>query len=129
MERANMQTTVRRLAILAMFFGIALGQAVRVSAPPVEAQGTCSQETGFCINSPAILDYFRSRGGESTFGLPISREFTFLGFHVQFFQGQILQVQPDGSVRPMNLLDEGLMPVTRVNGSTFPAADPNLVSA
>jgi len=33
---------------------------------------------------------------------------------------------PDGSVAVMNLLQEGLMPATRINGSTFPAADPAL---
>jgi N-acetylmuramoyl-L-alanine amidase len=42
---------------------------------------------------------------------------------VQIFQRQILQLRPDGGVQTMNILDEGVMPYTRMNGSTFPAPD------
>jgi len=34
-----------------------------------------------------------------------------------------MQLNPDGSVATMNLLDEGLMPYTQINYSTFPAPD------
>jgi hypothetical protein len=37
--------------------------------------------------------------------------------------------KPDGGVATLNLLDEGLMPYTRINGSTFPAPDPAVVGA
>jgi hypothetical protein len=40
-----------------------------------------------------------------------------------------MQLMPDGRVTTMNLLQEGLMPVTRVNGSTFPANDTGMASA
>ena len=40
-----------------------------------------------------------------------------------------MQLQPDGSVQTLNLLDPGLMPYTRINGSTYPAPDPAIVSA
>jgi hypothetical protein len=38
-------------------------------------------------------------------------------------------LQSDGGVQTLNLLDPGLMPYTRINGSTFPAPDPAVVSA
>ena len=47
---------------------------------------------------------------------------------VQIFQRQILQLRPDGGVQTMNLLDEGLMPYTRMNGSTFPAPDQAIIN-
>ena len=40
-----------------------------------------------------------------------------------------MQLQPDGCVQTLNLLDPGLMPYTQINGSTFPGADPAVVSA
>jgi hypothetical protein len=118
---------MRRLAILMAFVVIAVGAAVVPGEDTAEAQPLCFNETGFCINNPAFQNYFNARGGVRTFGPPISREFTFLGFRVQFYQGHIMQIMPNGGVATMNLLDPGLMPVTRVNQSTFPAADPGLV--
>jgi N-acetylmuramoyl-L-alanine amidase len=47
---------------------------------------------------------------------------------VQIFQRQILQLRPDGGVQIMNLLDDGLLPYTRMNGSTFPAPDPTVIN-
>lgn len=79
--------------------------------------------TGFRISNDRFWEYYNLRGREKSFGYPISREFTFMGFTVQFFQGHIMQLQPNGAVQTMNLLQEGLMPATRVNGSTFPASD------
>jgi hypothetical protein len=40
-----------------------------------------------------------------------------------------MQLQPDNSVQTLNLLDPGLMPYTQINGSTYPAPDPTIVSA
>ena len=122
-------TRPRTGAILALAVALALAALLFSATRPTQAQGVCFQETGFCISNPAFQNYFDSRGGVSTFGYPISREFLFLGFRVQFFQGHIMQLQPNGSVATMNLLQEGLMPVTRVNGSTFPGEDPELIAA
>jgi hypothetical protein len=119
---------MRRLVILAGFAVLAAAAVLWPSGASTRAQANCFTQTGFCIDNPRFATYFNARGGADTFGFPISREFTFLGFTVQFFQGHIMQLQPDGSVATMNLLDEGLMPVTRVNGSTFPAADPAIVA-
>ena len=40
-----------------------------------------------------------------------------------------MQLQPDGSVRLLNLLDPGLMPVGSINFSRFPLPDPELVAS
>jgi len=85
------------------------------------------RETGYRINRDDLWRYFQDRGGLHTFGFPISREFTLLGFDVQLFQRGAMQAQPDGSVRLMNLLQDDLMPFTRINSSVFPAADPDLI--
>ena len=86
-------------------------------------------QTGYRITNDGFWDYFRKRGGARTFGYPVSRQFTLAGFQVQLFQRRLLQQMPDGSVVSMNLLDSGLMPYTRINGSTFPGQDPDLIDA
>ena len=60
--------------------------------------------TGYRISSPAILDYFQHRGAVRTFGYPVSNEFPLLGRRVQMFQRQVLQLAPDGTVSPADLL-------------------------
>lgn len=86
-------------------------------------------QTGYRIDNNAFWDFFQHRGNVRTFGYPVSRTFLLDGFQVQIFQRLVLQLQPDGSVGTLNLLDQGLMPYTRINGSTFPAPDPAVVSA
>jgi len=120
---------MKRVIILLAFLGLMIGAALWPSGQSIEAQGTCFNESGFCIRNAKFQEYFNLRGGKNTFGFPISREFPFLGFQVQFFQGHIMQLLPDGRVVTMNLLQEGLMPTTRVNGSTFPANDPAMAQA
>jgi N-acetylmuramoyl-L-alanine amidase len=86
------------------------------------------QQTGYRIGEDAFWDYFRVRGGVRTFGYPASNVFTLSGMKVQLFQRQILQLRPDGGVQTMNILDDGLLPYTRMNGSTFPAPDQAVIS-
>lgn len=83
-------------------------------------------QTNFRIDNDKFWDYFQKRGGVNNFGYPVSRTFTFMGKTVQFFQRRILEIEPDGGVGQMNLLDSSLMPYTTINGATFPAADPNM---
>jgi len=85
--------------------------------------------TGYRIDNDTFWDYFNKRGGIRTFGYPTSRTFTFLGFTTQFFQREIMQLAPDGSPRTMNILDPGMMPYTKINGSTFPGADPSMAAS
>lgn len=85
-------------------------------------------QTGFRIDNDKFFDYFQKRGGVNQFGFPISRTFHFLGKTVQFFQRRVLQINPDGGVGQLNLLDSGgLMPFTTFNFATFPPVDPNLI--
>ena len=85
-------------------------------------------ETGFAVDEPRIIEYFHRRGQVPTFGFPISRLVMFQGIKTQFFQRMIIQLWPDGSVRPLNLLDPGLLPYTQINGSTFPAPNERLAA-
>jgi hypothetical protein len=79
----------------------------------------------YCIEDPQFQDYFNRRGGVRTLGYPVSRAFTLEGFKVQIFQRVVLQVQ-GGTVARLNLLDEGVMPLTHANQSVFPAPDSSL---
>jgi N-acetylmuramoyl-L-alanine amidase len=105
---------------------LALGSpARRVAAQSADA--LYYPQTGYWVEDEAFRDYFRRRGGVRTFGYPVSNPFTLLGFRVQIFQRGILQQRADGSATTMNILDEGMMPYTRVNGSTFPAPDQEVI--
>jgi polysaccharide biosynthesis protein PslG len=83
-------------------------------------------QTGFRIDRDSFFDYFGHRGGVATFGYPVSRDFEFEGCTSQFFQRLVMQQCGTQGVGTMNLLDEGLLPYTRMNGSTFPASDTTL---
>ncbi|MCL5962071.1 MAG: beta-galactosidase, partial [Chloroflexi bacterium] len=85
-------------------------------------------ETGYRVGDDAFWDYFNKRGGLRTFGYPVSRKFTLLGYDVQFFQRRIMQKQANGSVSLLNILDPELMPYTSINGATIPASDPGLTN-
>ena len=85
--------------------------------------------TGYRIASPAILDYFQRRGGVRTFGYPVSNEFPLLGRRVQIFQRNVLQLAPDGTVSPADLLTPDVLPVTHIDGLTIPPADPDVMGA
>lgn len=86
-------------------------------------------ETGYSITNDRMQDFFDRRGGVRVLGYPISRELYFLGTRVQLFQRAVLQLQPNGSVGLLNILSDDLLPYTRINGSTFPAADQALIQA
>ncbi len=86
-------------------------------------------QTGFRIDNDTVWDYFNRRGGVSTFGYPVSRTFLLQGFTVQFFQRRIVQLDPTGRARLLNVLDPGLMPYTSFNGSTFPSIDSTVVGS
>jgi hypothetical protein len=117
-----------RVGALILSLTVLFATAVLPFRQPVNAQIVCYLETSFCIRNPAFEDYFHRRGGDRTFGYPVSREFPLLGFQVQFFQGHVMQLMPGGRVATMNLLDEGLMPVIHLNHSTLPDMDGTLVN-
>jgi hypothetical protein len=92
------------------------------AAPPQARDSQYYQQTGFRVDDQA-LNFFTSRGGVQTFGLPVSRLFTFLGCPVQVFQRLIIQLCPGQGPALINLLDPDIFPYTRVNGSVFPSPD------
>lgn len=110
----------RRIFALLVFLSVLLP-----AAPPAPAQaaGRFFPQTGYSIDDPHFQDYFDHRGGVRTFGYPVSRKFTLLGFPVQIFQRAVMQLYPDGRVQLLNLLDQGLFPYTTINGAVFPARD------
>jgi len=124
-KRRRASILIQALAAFAFLFGLV--------APPAHAQDAGRyayfSETGFGIDEAKVADYFAHRGRVKTFGFPTSRTFQFLGLPTQFFQRRVLQLGPDGSVRSLNLLDPGLLPYTRINGSTFPALDARLATS
>src|SRR6266508_1148031 len=115
------------MAAIASLVPLSLLGSGRALAQTDSTELTFFPETGFRLGNEQFADYFRKRGGLRTFGYPVSRAFLFLGTQVQFFQRQIIQLRPDGSVATLNILDADLMPYTRINGSTFPAADPAVI--
>ncbi|MDQ6674293.1 MAG: hypothetical protein M3069_26770 [Chloroflexota bacterium] len=86
-------------------------------------------QTGYRIDRDAFFDYFSRRGGLTTFGYPVSRDFQFQGCISQFFQRLVMQQCGTQGVGTLNLLEDGLLPYTRMNGSTFPASDDVTLSA
>jgi len=100
------------------------------AAPGASAQSSDPRffsQTNFRIDNDAFWDFFQRRGTVRTFGYPVSRVFRLDGFPVQIFQREVMQLWQDGSVHTLNLLDAGLLPYTRINGSTFPAPDPSVI--
>ncbi len=104
---------------------LALVASVALLVTPAAA--TPFPETGYSITNDKIQDYFDHRGGVRVFGYPISRELDFMGTRVQFFQRAVLQLQANGGVGLINLLSDDLLPYTHINGSVFPAANPQLL--
>jgi hypothetical protein len=102
------------------------GPATGAAAPAVARDARYSPQTGYRIDHDPFWAYFGARGGADTLGYPISRTFRFLGCTTQFLQRQLLQQCGAGPVQTMNLLDPELMPYSRINGSTFPAHDPEV---
>jgi hypothetical protein len=118
---------MKRVALLTAFVLVAMVSALAPPEKPTQAQANCFQETGFCITNPQFAEYFRLRGGVRIMGYPISRSFTLEGFEVQFFQRVVLQIQ-GGQVSRLNVLDPGIMPMTRANQSVFPGPDESIAS-
>ena len=115
--------------------GGAAAETVAASTPdpatpafvPIPNDARYFSQTGYRIGDDAFWNYFQVRGGVRSFGYPVSNVFVLFGMKVQIFQRQILQLRPDGGVQTMNILDDGILPYTRMNGSTFPAPDPGVI--
>ena len=124
---ARRRPSLPSLAVLLSLLLAALASTGAAAGPPSDAR--LFAETGYRVADDAFWDYFSHRGGERSFGYPVSRRFVLEGFPVQVFQRAVLQQAADGSVRPLNLLDPELLPYTAINFSQFPAADGALKAA
>jgi len=120
---------VRWVRWAGVLFVVLTATALMRPAAVSAAGGRYYAETGFSIDDPRFLDFFDRRGGVRSFGYPVSREFTLLGFPTQIFQRAIMQKAANGQVQLMNLLDPGLFPYTQVNGAVFPGVDAALVAS
>jgi hypothetical protein len=126
--RRTVSRAARTLGALALLLSVAAPTAPSAAAQQTQDARFFSQ-TGFRIDNDPFWDFFQHRGGVRTFGYPVSRQFKLDGFPVQIFQREVLQLWPDGGVHTLNLLDAGLMPYTRINGSTFPAPDQTVIGS
>src|SRR5215831_7276458 len=116
------RTTMARFrAFLSLLFAVTL---LAPSSLPASVASAAQQsdprffsQTNFRIDNDAFWSFFQGRGGVRTFGYPSSRSFKLDGFTVQIFQREVMQLQGDGSVQTLNLLDPGLMPFTNANSS------------
>src|SRR4030081_2923273 len=117
---------VRIVSAAALMLVLAVPAAPSVGAQTADAR--FFSQTGFRVDNDSFWDFFQHRGGVRTFGYPVSRQFKLDGFPVQIFQREVMQLWPDGGVHTLNLLDAGLLPYTKINGSTFPAPDPSVIS-
>jgi hypothetical protein len=116
---------------VSLVLGGVLGHSSSATAQPV-TPGTDPgffPATGYRISSPALLSYFQQRGAVRTFGYPVSNEFPLRGRLVQIFQRQMLEIAPDGSVTPANILDPDVLPISRIDGLSLPPTDPELLGA
>ena len=115
---------------VALVVGVLLGRSSFVSAQSL-GQGTDPTffpATGYRISSPAIYDYFESRGGVRTFGFPVSNDFPLLGHRIQIFQRQVLELRQDGTVTTVNVLEPDVLPIQNIDGLSLPAVDLELLA-
>ena len=122
-------TRLSRCLLLALIIAGLLAAYLPPASTSAADEGRLFPQTGFKIRNAQFLDFFDRRGGVRTFGYPTSREFTFLGARVQFFQRGIMQLRSDNTVATMNLLDAELMPYTQMNNATFPGVDANVTKS
>ena len=123
------RASVKRLPALAMAGSLLLLSIATPAASFAQADPRMFAQTGYRIDRDSFWDYFSHRGGVTSFGYPVSRDFQFEGCTSQFFQRLIMQQCGTQGVGTVNLLDDGLLPYTTMNGSTFPSADIGLTSA
>ena len=112
-----------RLVLGALFVTVVLLPSLAL-AQEQPADSRSFPDTGYAIANDAIWTYFNSRGGQATFGSPLSGEFTLADAQTQLFENAALQVQTDGSVAPLPLTQAGFLPFKGFDGLTVPVEDP-----
>ncbi len=134
-------TTDQRVTLSDKANGIVIADAVRwvpsapaAGAPAVapalpSADARFFEQTRYRIERDTFLDFFQKRGGVRSFGYPVSREFTLFGCQTQLFQRLAMQQCGGSGVGTLNVLEDGLLPYSRFNGSSVPPPDPALITA
>src|SRR5262249_2903893 len=121
-------SAVWRCTALLLLVAVSLSGTASAHTTGQSADPRFFSQTGYRIDNDAFWSFFQQRGNVRTFGYSVSRTFMLDGFQVQIFQREIMQLQPDGGVQTLNILDPGLMPYTNINGSTYPGPDPALAA-
>ncbi|HEX8968697.1 MAG TPA: hypothetical protein VF937_12505 [Chloroflexota bacterium] len=109
--------------------GVVVADAVRFVPTASAGDPRYFDATHFRVDRDAFWDFFQKRGGLRTFGYPVSRDFVLFGCATQLFQRLAMQQCGGQGVGTLNLLEDGLLPYTRFNGSTLPAPDPALIAS
>jgi len=107
--------------------------AVRLVQPPPPPVDPANRprffpETGFTVVDDATWVYYHRRGGQRTFGAPISRLMRINGARVQLFERGMLEAREDGSVVALNLLEPPFLPYQNLGDVVLPPTDDSLVA-
>jgi hypothetical protein len=104
---------------------------VQPPPPPVDpiTGSRYFSETGFSVGDDNIWVYYHRRGGYRTFGPPISRQFTLNTMQMQLFEKALLQVDAEGRVSPVNLLEAPFIPYDTLGDLQLPPAEPGVIAA
>jgi polysaccharide biosynthesis protein PslG len=119
---------LRCVLALGMLASMLVSSTAPASATTASGDPRFFDSTLFRIDRDSFWDFFQKRGGVRTFGYPVSRDFLFFGCSTQLFQRVAMQQCGGQGVGTLNLLDDGLLPYTRINGSTLPAPDQSLIA-
>jgi len=108
-------------------------RVVQPPPPPVDpiTGSRAFPETGFTVVNDDIWTYFVRRGGQRTFGAPLSRQFTLSGNPAQLFERGLLVVVPTENgqiVTPINLLEAPFLSFDNLGDVQLPSADELLSS-
>ena len=90
-------------------------------------EALCFTETEFCVEQPALAAYFRAHGGSGLLGYPVSRLFRLHGQPTQLFQRVGLRLDAAGQAGPLNILDDNVLPLRRLQGVSLPPVDQALL--
>ncbi len=103
---------------------------VQPAPPPVDpvTGSRFFPDTGFAVVNDNIWNYYHRRGGQRTFGQPISRLFTLGGTQMQLFERGLLQVNERGQVTVANLLEEPFLPYSSYGDFWLPAVDDGIIA-
>ncbi len=102
---------------------------VQPAPPPVDpvTGPRLFPDTGFSVADDNIWTYYIRRGGQRTFGAPISRLMLLNGAWVQQFERGMLQVFEDGRVVSVNLLEDPYLPFEVLGDLVLPPVDEGML--